>query len=100
MSRSRSSISSCARAPRRSIRPPISRHPAPSFSLLERLAELAGEIQDKLPGDAARASAARHRPFVRRCAKLLVRHLQPEATGIAFDDREIGVLVAVVEAEP
>ena len=70
---SRSCISSCAAASRRSIRASSWRR-APSAgrprrargraeSLRERLAEPAGKVLDELPGDAAGAGAAGDRPF-------------------------------------
>ena len=59
-----------------------------------------GEILDVLPGDAARARAARDRPFAGLGAELLRRMVEPVALGIAVDHREVGLLVAGVEAEP
>ena len=45
--------------------------------LAEPLPETASQILDVLPGDAARARAARHRPFQRLGAQPLRRKLQP-----------------------
>src|SRR5271168_4174553 len=62
--------------------------------------EATGQILDILPGDPARARAAGDRPFVRLLVELCGRQRQAVARGVAFDHREVGILVAVVKAEP
>src|SRR5260370_4633947 len=69
-------------------------------SLLQFLAELARHFLDELPGDAARARAARHRPLDRLLAQALDRDAQLVMGRIAFDHGEERVLVGIVEAQP
>ena len=68
--------------------------------LIQPPAQSPGEVLHELPGDAAGAAAARDRPFVGLGAQPLDRHVEAEMPGVALDDREIGRLVAIVEAEP
>src|SRR6185369_17437118 len=64
------------------------------------VAEAAGEVLDELPGDPAGAGAARHRPFIGFGAQLGAIDLDADRIDIAFHDREIGVLIAIVETDP
>src|SRR6185312_11399112 len=101
MSPSRSSISRCARARKRSTPRACSATPprrAPS-DLALRLG-LADQVLDELPGDAARAVAARHRPFDGAGMQRVAGERQAEMIGIALDHAEERVLVAGMEAEP
>src|SRR5882757_4685840 len=68
--------------------------------LLQFLAELPRHFLDELPGDAARARAARYRPLDRLLAQALDRHAQLIIGGVAFDHGEERVLVGIVEAQP
>src|SRR5262249_8575172 len=68
--------------------------------LLDPLAEPPGEVLDILPRDAPRAGAAGDRPLVGFSLELLVGHVETVAPRIALDDRVVGLLVAIVEAEP
>src|SRR5512147_741852 len=70
------------------------------ISEVHLVAEAPGQILDELPGDAAGAGAARHRPFVGLGAQLGPLDLDADRIDIAFDDREIGVLVAIVKPNP
>src|SRR5205085_11160109 len=65
-----------------------------------RLAEAAGEILDELPGDPARARAAGDRPFIGLGHQLMLRQIEAELRGITADDRVVGLLIDIVEAEP
>src|SRR5260370_30123573 len=69
-------------------------------SLLQFLAELARDFLDELPGDAARARAARHRPLDRLLAQAFDRHAELVVGRVAFDHGEERVLVGIVEAQP
>src|SRR5262245_6703973 len=69
-------------------------------SVLDLLPQPPGEVLDKLPGDAAGARAPGHRPFHGLGPQRLVRHGEAITLRVALDDGEVGVLVAVVEAEP
>src|SRR5688572_32979374 len=64
------------------------------------VAEAAGEVLAELPGDAAGAGAARHRPVVGLGAQLGLIDLDADGVDIALYDREISFLVAIVAADP
>src|SRR5450631_1924202 len=68
---------------------PAQSHPKPSRQFLS-----------ELPGDAARARAARGRPLQRLALKLVVGELDAEMAAIALHHRQIFVLAAAVKAEP
>src|SRR5476651_130403 len=71
-----------------------------SLISVQLLAEFARHFLDELPGDAARARAARDRPLDGALAQLLGRHAELVVLGVGFDHGEEGVLVGVVEAQP
>src|SRR5262249_21431338 len=54
----------------------------------------------ELPGDTARARAARRRPFQRLALQRFVVDLDAEMAAITAHHREVFVLAATVEAEP
>src|SRR5665647_1579781 len=64
-------------------------HPQPSRQFL-----------GALPGDAARARAARGRPFQRYALELFFGDLDAEMAAIALRHRKILILAAAVKAEP
>src|SRR5687768_8680145 len=70
------------------------------ISAFDGLAEPAGEILDELPGDAARTRAAGHLPLDCLAPQLFGLDRQFEGLGIAFDDREESVLIAIVKTDP
>ena len=69
-------------------------------SLVQRLAQTPGQVLDVLPGDAAGTRAAGHRPFVGLAGEVEGRVVEAEVLDVAFDDGEVGFLVAVVETDP
>src|SRR5579872_1575242 len=67
---------------------------------LERLAEPPGQILNELPSGAARARAARRRPFERVSFEATGRRVEAKMLGVAMDHGEVIVLAAMMEAEP
>src|SRR3954447_20500503 len=96
MSPRRNCILRSARARRQSIRQNTSA--APDF--LDRDAEPSRQILDELPGDTARARAARRRPFERVVMQALVLRRNLVMLHIGIDHRQIFVLAAAMKSEP
>src|SRR5579859_4991081 len=66
----------------------------------KRHAELACNVLDELPRDAARSRAACHRPFHSLRVQVFGGDRQFHGGGITIDHGEVSVLVAVMETEP
>src|SRR5579871_2007800 len=62
--------------------------------------EASRQLLGELPGDAARARAARGRPFQRLPLQIIFCELDAEMRAIASDHRQILILATAVEAEP